>query len=1049
MPVMRRDEGQGLTGEDVEATLAAEPGDVPLRSSLGFVGSSDRTLGADGPVRVHSSERTLGADGPLRAESEDSEDVEAIERGTLIGRYVVLDRLGAGGMGVVYAAYDPELDRKVALKLLRAAVGVGTASSLGRTRLLREAQALAKLNHPCVVAIHDVGTIGERVWLAMEYVDGRTLGGWIEQARPGWSAVLAVMRRVGEGLAAAHAAGLVHRDLKPDNIMIGRDGRVRVMDFGLARAAGNFEPEPGPSPASAAHSVMQLPVTQVGAVMGTPAYMAPEQWRGEPADERADQFAFCVTLWEAVYGSRPFTGETATNLVVAVLAGVLQAPPRGAKVPSWLHRTLVRGLQTEPARRFPSIAALLAALTTGEVRKRRGRIALISGAVALVIAAVPATLYARRSQQIAACAAAGEQIAEVWHDEAKQALELGMLASGVGYAATTFAKTTPWLDDWARAWSTTRTAVCLEAEVERSRTPELYASASACLDERRDEFAALLEVLLEGGADGVQRAVAAVAGLTPPSSCTDRAALERRAPLPDDPALRAAVMALRREVMRVQGLASTGRTKDGLTIAQELLTRGEALGHDPLTVRIRLRVGELAEKRGQLDLAEAALIRTFVDAGAIGSDEIAAAAAIQLVYFSGHTRAKFDAAIQWSHAATQAVRRLGKQDDLLGARLDNALAVTHKDHGDFDAAQALYERLLATRERVLGPEHPDVGLALGNLSNVIEARGGTSDESLALLRRSLAILEQAYGPDNPSVAQVLNNLGGALIRRARPDEALPMHERALAIRERAYGPNHAEVALSLLNIAVIRFNAGDLVAAAALTERGIQIREAVYGPEHPLVAEALSNLAVMRLRQGALAEAQALAERALAVREKVLGLEHPDVSFTLDDLGEIARERGELGRAQTLYERMLAIRVKSFDPGSPEIAEARGRLAEVHMLRGDLAPARALIDLALPVFEGPGRDELDHAATPRVAADIRRLQREFPAAQELYERALAIHTARGPDDPDACATLVGLGRLQLERGHPAEATPWFERAVAVCKNDPRASEGLAQARRPR
>ncbi|MBL9106262.1 MAG: serine/threonine protein kinase [Myxococcales bacterium] len=1038
---MARVEERKAAGGSIDVTQAAEIGELPTQ------------FGAGDPMtrsRLARTDATLAADTDVPAQPSILDADEEIERGTVVGRYVILSRLGAGGMGVVYAAYDPELDRKVALKLLRAAVGLGTAASLGRTRLLREAQALARLSHPHVVTIHDVGTIGDRVWLAMEYVDGVTLGDWIGARRPRWPAVLEVMRRVGEGLVAAHAAGLVHRDLKPDNIMIGRDGRVRVMDFGLARAAGNFDPEPAPASA-ASHSLMALPVTQIGAVMGTPAYMAPEQWRGDLADARADQFSFCVTLWEALYGARPFTGDTATNLAVAVLAGELRAPPRDTRVPAWLRRTLARGLQTEPARRFPGMHDLLAALQAGELRKRRQRVALIAAAVALAIAAVPLTLYWKRTQRLAACDAAGAEISALWNDQAQARLTAAMTATNLGYAATTAAKVTPWLDTWAAAWSTTRAEVCREATVDRTRSPALHAGAVACLDERRDEFAALLAVLDEGGADAVQRAVPAVANLTPPSSCTDRAALERLPPLPDDPALRAAVTDLRREVLRVQGLSATGRTQDGLTVAEGLLARAEALGHDPLTVRVRLRVGELAEKRGKLDLAEHTLVRTYVDAGALGADEVAAAAAIQLVYFAGHTRMRFDAAIQWSHAATLLVRRLGKQDDLLGARLDNALAVSHKDQGDFDAAQALYERVVATRERVLGPEHPDVGLAVGNLANVLEARG-TSDRALELMRRALAVLEQAYGVDHPSVAQVLNNLGGALMRRERLDEALPLHERALAIREQAYGPGHAEVALSLLNLAIIALERRDLDRARALTERGLEIREAVYGPEHPLVAEALSNLSAIRLRQDATDDAEALAERALAVREKLQGPDHPEVAFTVYNLANIARARGDLATAQARFERVLAIRERRLDPDSRELAEARVVLADILLRRGDAAPARALVDQALPTLErGAADGDGLTAQALRVAADARRLQRDLAGAQTLYERALAIQSAL-PDKSAGCTTLLGLGRLALDRHQPAAAVPWFEQAVAACE-DPddqtAARTAVEQAKRAR
>ena len=251
----------------------------------------------------------------------------------MVGRYVVIGKLGAGGMGVVYAAYDPELDRKVAVKLLRAGVG---ASVDARTRLLREAQALARLAHPNVVAVHDTGSVGERVWLAMEFIDGQTLAAWCAaqpQRRSRWREVLAVMMRAGRGLQAAHAAGLVHRDFKPDNVMVGVDGRVCVMDLGLARHDRNGSTRAG-EPAwhpGAGQGVLSLHLTQAGAVMGTPSYMAPEQFEGAEVTPAADVFAFSVTLWEALYGVRPFAGETIVALVSNLIAGRVQAPPRGRR----------------------------------------------------------------------------------------------------------------------------------------------------------------------------------------------------------------------------------------------------------------------------------------------------------------------------------------------------------------------------------------------------------------------------------------------------------------------------------------------------------------------------------------------------------------------------------------------------------------------------------------------------------------------------------------------------------------------------------------------
>ncbi len=329
-------------------------------------------------------------------------------RGAIVGRYLVLSKLGAGGMGVVFVAFDPELDRKVALKLLhpRLAADANPATVRdARARLVREAQALAKLNHPHIVAIHDVGEHQGTVWLAMEYVDGETLSAWLKQQRRTWREVLDVMDAAARGLSAAHNAGLVHRDIKPDNIMIGVD-RVRVMDLGLARALGGDDDSAGfvsadaPTAAAQLFEALAVRVTQAGAVMGTPAYMSPEQYRGQPADARADVFSFCVTLWEALMGERPFAGNTLVEFAANVLSGTVRPvplDPHAQRVPGWLRRVCTRGLAVDPERRFDSMEALLDALSQESTidsapARRARRVFLWSLGAALVATSVPALL---------------------------------------------------------------------------------------------------------------------------------------------------------------------------------------------------------------------------------------------------------------------------------------------------------------------------------------------------------------------------------------------------------------------------------------------------------------------------------------------------------------------------------------------------------------------------------------------------------------------------------------------------------------------------------
>src|SRR6266700_2044762 len=327
----------------------------------------------------------------------------AAELPTAIGRYVVLEMIGRGAMGEVYAAYDPKLNRKVAIKLLRSRPGTVVDPTL-RLRMMREAQAIAKLSHPNVVVVHDVGALGSQVFVAMEFVDGQTLSSWLlQQPRP-WPEVLKIFVDAGRGLAAAHDKSLVHRDFKPDNVMIGADGHVRVMDFGLARStevnrrwAGapspassdpssvessgdlavtrQVSPVHGPTdvPADAASDITVLQLTHAGAVMGTPAYMAPEQFQGRSTDPRSDQFGFCVALYEALYRERPFRGQTFDEMEANVLAGHVRPPPPGTGVPPRIRKLLLRGLQAQPAARWPSMKELLAALEDTRVFSGRRR----------------------------------------------------------------------------------------------------------------------------------------------------------------------------------------------------------------------------------------------------------------------------------------------------------------------------------------------------------------------------------------------------------------------------------------------------------------------------------------------------------------------------------------------------------------------------------------------------------------------------------------------------------------------------------------------------
>ena len=397
-----------------------------------------------------------------------SEDGANLPHGTVIGRYLVTAVLGEGGMGVVYAAHDPDLDRPVAIKILRAPLRAA------RPRLLREGQAVARLSHPNVVTVFDIGAHGDDLFIAMERIRGETFGAWLKEAgdrRRPWRQVLARMVPAGRGLAAAHAAGLVHRDFKPENILLGDDGRVVVTDFGLAQLGG----ESGERPASLEQSPVtpHLDLTRTGAVLGTPAYMSPEQFRGDRADARSDQFSFCVTLYEALFGVRPIdptggfaprpTGEAGRVPTLHRLASL--GEPRDASVPRWLRRAVRRGLRPDPAQRFASMDELLAALTPPRRALAAGLaiggLGLAAAGVAVAVALLRGDAPVTGVVAAAGCDDAAAEVDALWNDDARA------LYRHTWSGRVWLDEDVRWLDDYARRWKSHRRAACLAPEPRR------------------------------------------------------------------------------------------------------------------------------------------------------------------------------------------------------------------------------------------------------------------------------------------------------------------------------------------------------------------------------------------------------------------------------------------------------------------------------------------------------------------------------------------------------------------------------------------------------
>ncbi len=399
---------------------------------------------ASGDERAVAYAQTVAGDTPAKGAVTDEVPVNET-----LGRYEIIRVLGRGGMGVVYAARDPDLDRTVAIKVLKD--GEAGKTEGARARLLREARAMARLNHPNVITVHEVGTAGETDFVAMELIEGGTLTSWRAEASRGWREIVKLFLGAGAGLAAAHRAGLIHRDFKPDNVLVDASGRVVVTDFGLARP-----PRPEPEAASledtaapddSQNSSLEA-LTQAGAIAGTPAYMAPEQYAGREADERTDQFAFCVALYESLYGKRPFRGDTLDTLREQVESGAVEVPlGRASGVPSRVRRALLRGLSPKRSDRHPSLEALLGELKKALARRRRQAITL--GAAAALGAGAFAMLLGDGSHESSMCDPSAH-LAGVWDGETEEALSAALARDpSADLAIATF---TSYATEWGESY---------------------------------------------------------------------------------------------------------------------------------------------------------------------------------------------------------------------------------------------------------------------------------------------------------------------------------------------------------------------------------------------------------------------------------------------------------------------------------------------------------------------------------------------------------------------------------------------------------------------
>jgi tetratricopeptide (TPR) repeat protein/predicted Ser/Thr protein kinase len=912
------------------------------------------------------------------------EIAEALPRGALINRYVVLEALGRGGMGAVYAAFDPQLERRVAIKMLHAHL----LNDETRARLLKEAQALARLSHPNVVTVHDVGAYGDNVFIAMEYIAGETLKRWLKRERRPWRVVLDRMMQAARGLAAAHAAGVVHRDVKPDNILISDEGRVVVTDFGLARAM--------PAAVSAMPPISERDVSQrssmslqsadgsdairsltsdqavktlspdlssghslstEGGIIGTVGYMSPEQAWGDPTDARTDQWSFCATLYYGLYGEPPIRARSLTKYIRAAVSRVID-PPASRNVPTWLRRVLKKGLARDPDDRYPTMDALLAALGQDPAAKwrRAGTLALLVAGAASVAAFV-----ANRQRVAREACADDKNMADTWNDQTRENVRKTFIASGAADAATAADRVIARLDDYASKWSASQRETCEATRVRQEMPQEAMYVRYACLERRRTELGALVQLVTHADAQIVERATEAAYGLSPPSSCGDPSALKMISVLPADATERQHVLAARAALANAESLSLAGKLKEAMARIDEALSEARAAHHRGSEAEALRTKGRIEETAGAYETAVATYLSAIAAAEAAADDASLAEAASRLGFITGDKLLAHADAARWIEVAHGALTRLGPNDDV-EAKILLAEAPLPTSAGHPEDAVPIFERLVPIAARVYGEEHPTTARAINNFGYTRQMLGEHA-AALELHTKAVSMLERTLGAETPSLAIFSSNVGASLIGLGRFDEARTTLEHAFAIATHA-DPYSFWAGWVSQYQALIALRTGDSARAITLAKRGIDIAEHRGAPAARLLPSLLS-IQGRALTKSDPAAAEAGCRRALAVQEKS-GAPTPDRVYEWDVLtclGEALLARGRVEDALPFLEKSAALprRVYAGDLAMARFALARALAAA----KTERARAHGLADQAeKELATAPGR-EAEHDEVAR------------------------------------------------------------------------------------
>jgi serine/threonine protein kinase/tetratricopeptide (TPR) repeat protein len=816
-------------------------------------------------MSISDGENSTAPETPKARERSGRMDLSA---GVTLGSFKLVRELGAGGMGVVWEAIDSSLGRRVALKLVR---GDRTRSREAVLLLRREAQTMAKLQHPNIAVVYDVDEVDGQLFVAMELLAEGSLRRWLEAGPRSWREIVAAFVAAGRGLAAAHRAGVIHRDFKPDNVLRGTSGEIKVSDFGIAEVGIELEREQP--------------------IAGTPAYMAPEQILGRPLDDRADQFSFCVSLWEALTGQRPFqpaSGAVSTMplLLAQITDGRFSEPDADRpSAPGRVLRLVRRGLAADRTERYATIEKLVDALER-TTHRRRAWIAAAGASAAAIATVIAMAMLRSDPEPVAAppCRGFEDQLARTWGASNRRDVRDALATAKVQQASELADRVVAGLDDYARRWVSRAEAACEATEVNKAQTVEVRELRMRCLDSRLVSLRSVVDAL----APPIDPATAVVAinpviGLPALEVCDDVETLQKLPTLPSDPKQRLEIAEIDKQLAKLVTSMQLGHMRESLPLARDIKRAADRVGYSPRQARTGVLLGQLESRLGVGDpdksLDEALLL---ADAGR--DDDVRFQALIQRM--QREVRAAHYADAEKTARAARAVMARVQNAPLREVDLLHVEATMAWNRGDRDRALTLRREALTWATRIHPPNETEIAKMNLNLAGTLIGMSRV-DEGIAVLDKARPVLESRLGPDHPDLNLIIDMLGNAHYQQGDRAGALPLLERSLHRMEAMYGADNPRVLYPMRNVIMTLGELGKLDEAFALARHGLAIATAKLPPGHPELGEWYANVADVDRSAGRYAAA-------LEGAGKAVELLHASAEA---DPSEVARAEFLLGQA--------------------------------------------------------------------------------------------------------------------------------------------------------